>query len=165
MRCPRCKSPEVFKSKSGNTWLQGPLQWIIVCVRCHSCSKQFYRRGILLAGEKVPTKTEGEETKQVISSDIFQIIRGGKFAIAFSDFFGIFCLTDSLGIRLYGGALRVNPCARIGRLPANRANVPRWHRVQRFGVLHIVCTHDRTVYLYICKTRQKRTDSGHTEVP
>ena len=54
MECPNCRSTSVFKSKSGNARLIWPLRMFVVRLRCHNCSKMFYRRGALAGGEKVP---------------------------------------------------------------------------------------------------------------
>ena len=54
MKCPRCSSVSMYLSKSGNARLGWPLRLLIVRVRCHDCSKQFLRRGLLALGKRVP---------------------------------------------------------------------------------------------------------------
>jgi len=70
MKCPHCSSTEVFKSKSGNAKLVWPLRWFVVCVRCHNCSKRFYRRGMLLGGEEIPTPTAHNESARVDGASV-----------------------------------------------------------------------------------------------
>jgi len=53
MQCPYCRSNNVYKSKSGNTRLVWPLRLFVVRVRCHDCSKRFWRRGVLAGGARV----------------------------------------------------------------------------------------------------------------
>ncbi len=56
MQCPHCYSKRVFRSERGNATLFFPLPLLIVCVRCHHCGSRFYRRGVLVGGEKVPPR-------------------------------------------------------------------------------------------------------------
>jgi len=55
MKCPHCSSTSVYLSKSGNARLVWPLRLFVVQVRCHDCSKSFYRRGVFTCGQRVPS--------------------------------------------------------------------------------------------------------------
>ena len=41
MKCPRCKSVEVFQSRTGNSSLSPLKRTFFVVLRCHRCCEQF----------------------------------------------------------------------------------------------------------------------------
>jgi hypothetical protein len=47
VECPRCKSPNLRKSKRGNAMLVFPLSWLMTSIRCHNCGKRYLHFGVL----------------------------------------------------------------------------------------------------------------------
>ena len=53
MVCPKCHSPNVYKSRSANAGLLFPARLFMVWVRCHYCGTKFCLFG-LLPGAAIP---------------------------------------------------------------------------------------------------------------
>jgi hypothetical protein len=43
MRCPRCRSDQIYLSYSGTDRIPRLLRPFLVCGRCYSCGKKIYR--------------------------------------------------------------------------------------------------------------------------
>jgi RNase P subunit RPR2 len=55
--CPKCHSPNVYKSRSGNAKLLFAARLFMVWVRCHYCGTKFPVFG-LLPGHRIPAAAE-----------------------------------------------------------------------------------------------------------
>jgi len=53
MNCPYCRSPRVFRSRTGTHSLPALLQSLVAAVRCHTCERLFWVRGSLFLGPRL----------------------------------------------------------------------------------------------------------------
>lgn len=61
MNCPYCRSPRVYRSRTGNHSLPALLQRLVTAVRCHNCERLFWVRGSFFLG---PRLVESPNQKQ-----------------------------------------------------------------------------------------------------
>ena len=54
VKCPVCKSCQLFRSQKGNAKIHWVLRPFLVSVRCYQCSTRFSSRGSLLLGPHIP---------------------------------------------------------------------------------------------------------------
>jgi hypothetical protein len=57
MKCPRCRSAKLWKSRRGNARLVFPLPLFVISIRCHHCGKRYLHFG-LLPGRGIPQAEE-----------------------------------------------------------------------------------------------------------
>ena len=55
VKCPKCSSLNIRKSKRGNARLVFPLSLFVTSLRCHNCGKRYLRFGVLPGREFLAT--------------------------------------------------------------------------------------------------------------